>query len=237
MRPLSLGTVTMEDPKPESPSGDHTADTGFPAGDELTAPELGPPSSTPAGTPVTAVFQPAQLLAGRFKVIRFVARGGMGEVYEAQDEELNERVAVKTARFENAQTEHELERFRREIQLARKVTHPNVCRTFDVFRHGVSSSRSSRSQILIVSMELLSGATLAQRIREGGRFQTAEALPLIEQLCAGLAAAHRVGVIHRDFKSSNVMLVKSQASAPGGEQPQSETVRAVITDFGLAHAE
>jgi tetratricopeptide (TPR) repeat protein/TolB-like protein/tRNA A-37 threonylcarbamoyl transferase component Bud32 len=237
MRPLSLGTVTMENPKPESPSGDHTADTGFAAGDELTAPELGPPSPTPAGTPVTAVFQPTQLLAGRFTVIRFVARGGMGEVYEAQDEELNERVAVKTARFENAQTAHEIERFRREIQLARKVTHPNVCRTFDVFRHGVSPSRSSHSQILIVSMELLSGATLAQRIRDGGRFQTAEALPLVEQMCAGLGAAHRVGVIHRDFKSSNVMLVKSPASAPGGEQPQSETVRAVITDFGLAHAE
>jgi len=237
MRPLSLGTVTMEDPKSESPSGDHTADTGFPAGDELTAPELGPPSPTPAGTPVTALFQPTQLLAGRFKVIRFVARGGMGEVYEAQDEELNERVAVKTARFENAQTAHEIERFRREIQLARKVTHPNVCRTFDVFRHGVSSSSDSRSQILIVSMELLCGETLAKRIRDRGRFQTSEALPLVEQLCAGLAAAHRVGVIHRDFKSSNVMLVKSPASASGGEQPQSETSRAVITDFGLAHAE
>src|SRR3984885_6996360 len=237
MRPLSLGTVTMEDPKPESPSGDHTADTGFPAGDELTAPELGPPSPTRAGTPVTAVFQPSQLLAGRFKVIRYVARGGMGEVYEAQDEELNERVAVKTARFENTQTAHEIERFRREIQLARKVTHPNVCRTFDVFRHGVSSSGDSRSQILIVSMELLSGETLAQRIRDGGRFQTSEALPLVEQMCAGPGAAHRVGVIHREFKSSNVMLIKSAASAAGSEQPQAQTFRAVITDFGLAHAE
>src|ERR1700722_4106646 len=203
----------------------------------MRAPELGPPSPTPAGTPVTALFQPTQLLAGRFKVIRFVARGGMGEVYEAQDEELNERVAVKTARFENAQTAHEIERFRREIQLARKVTHPNVCRTFDVFRNGVSSSSDSRSQILIVSMELLCGETLAKRIRDRGRFQTSDAVPLGEQLCAGLAAAHRVGVIHRDFKSSNVMLVKSPASAAGGEQPSSPTFRAVITDFGLAHAE
>src|SRR5580698_1558863 len=156
MRPLSLGTVTMEDPKPESPSGDHTADTGFPAGDELTAPELGPPSPTRAGTPVTAVFQPSQLLAGRFKVIRYVARGGMGEVYEAQDEELNERVAVKTARFENTQTAHEIERFRREIQLARKVTHPNVCRTFDVFRHvSADAATGSSTETLLVSMELL----------------------------------------------------------------------------------
>jgi tetratricopeptide (TPR) repeat protein/tRNA A-37 threonylcarbamoyl transferase component Bud32 len=227
----------MEERKPESPGGDLTADTGASAGDDLTSPALSPVSPIPPGTPVTAVFQPTQLLAGRFQVIRFVARGGMGEVYEAQDEELNERVAVKTARFETTQTSHEIERFRREIQLARKVTHPNVCRTFDVFRHGVSQSGSSRSQILIVSMELLSGETLTQRIRDRGRFQTAEALPLVEQMCAGLAAAHRVGVIHRDFKSSNVMLVKSAASAAGGEPSQSQTFRAVITDFGLAHAE
>jgi tetratricopeptide (TPR) repeat protein/tRNA A-37 threonylcarbamoyl transferase component Bud32 len=227
----------MEERKPESPGGDLTADTGASAGDDLTSPALSPVSPIPPGTPVTAVFQPTQLLAGRFQVIRFVARGGMGEVYEAQDEELNERVAVKTARFETTQTSHEIERFRREIQLARKVTHPNVCRTFDVFRHGVSQSGSSRSQILIVSMELLSGETLTQRIRDRGRFQTAEALPLVEQMCAGLAAAHRVGVIHRDFKSSNVMLVKSAASAAGGDPSQSRTFRAVITDFGLAHAE
>jgi len=237
MPPLSSPTTYMEERKPESPSGDHTADTGAPAGDDLTSPALSALSPIPPGTPVTAVFQPTQLLAGRFQVIRFVARGGMGEVYEAQDEELNERVAVKTARFETTQTSHEIERFRREIQLARKVTHPNVCRTFDVFRHGVSQSGSSRSQILIVSMELLSGETLAQRIRDRGRFQAAEALPLVEQMCAGLAAAHRVGVIHRDFKSSNVMLVKSTASAAGGEQSQSQTFRVVITDFGLAHAE
>jgi tetratricopeptide (TPR) repeat protein/TolB-like protein/tRNA A-37 threonylcarbamoyl transferase component Bud32 len=237
MRPLSPRTTNMEERKPESPSGDDTADTGFPAGDEPTSPALSPPSPIPPGTPVTAVFQPTQLLAGRFKLIRFVARGGMGEVYEAQDEELNERVAVKTARFENTQTAHEIERFRREIQLARKVTHPNVCRTFDVFRHGVSSSGDSRSQILIVSMELLSGETLAQRIHDRGRLQITDALPLVEQMCAGLAAAHRAGVIHRDFKSSNVMLVKASADAAGGEQPQQEKVRAVITDFGLAHAE
>src|SRR5580692_5311713 len=212
------GYHTMEDSKPEPPSVDRTADKDFPA-DGSPAPGAERGARFPPGTPITAVFQPTQLLAGRFKVIRFVARGGMGEVYEAEDEELNERVAVKTARFENTQTAHEIERFRREIQLARKVTHPNVCRTFDVFRHGVSQSGRSRSQILIVSMELLSGETLAQRIRDAGRFQTSEALPLVAQMCAGLGAAHRVGVIHRDFKSSNVMLIKSPASAAGGEQP------------------
>jgi eukaryotic-like serine/threonine-protein kinase len=227
----------MEDLKPHLPSADpdRTADKGFP-GDDLAASNL-PIVPVLAGTPVTAVFQPNQLLAGRFRVIRFVARGGMGEVYEAEDEELKERVAVKTARFENVQTFHEVERFRREIQLARKVTHPNVCRTFDVFRHGAISSGEGPSQILIVSMELLQGETLDKRIRGQGRFNTAEAFPLVEQMCAGLAAAHRVGIVHRDFKSSNVMLVPQQAGSALGRQSQSQTFRAVITDFGLAHAE
>ncbi len=227
----------MEDLKPHLPSADpdRTADKGFP-GDELAASNL-PIAPVLAGTPVTAVFQPNQLLAGRFRVIRFVARGGMGEVYEAEDQELTERVAVKTARFENVQTFHEVERFRREIQLARKVTHPNVCRTFDVFRHGAISSGEGPSQILIVSMELLQGETLDKRIRGRGAFNTAEAFPLVEQMCAGLAAAHRVGIVHRDFKSSNVMLVPQQAGSALRPQSPSETFRAVITDFGLAHAE
>src|SRR3984957_2447389 len=242
MRPLSLGTVTMEDPKSESPSGDHTADAGFPAGDELTAPELGPPSPTPAGTPVTALFQPTQLLAGRFKVIRFVARGGMGEVYEAEDQELNERVAVKTARFKQHEDARDIERFRREIQLARKVTHPNICRTFDVFRHSVSDAATGAdSEILIVSMELLEGKSLDKRVRGASRMTTTEAFLIVTQLCAGLQAAHNAGVIHRDFKSSNVMLVASASIAglkPGLQgDVKSQTVRVVITDFGLAHAE
>ncbi|MGA8985514.1 MAG: protein kinase [Candidatus Acidiferrales bacterium] len=227
----------MEDSKPEPPSVDRTADKDFRAADGSSArDDLAGAARFPPGTPVTAVFQPNQLLAGRFKVIRFVARGGMGEVYEADDEELHERVAVKTARFENQQTTHDIERFRREIQLARKVTHPNVCRTFDVFRHGIHSGDTPQTQILIVSMEWLAGETLDKRIRGGGRLSAADALPLVEQMCAGLGAAHRAGIVHRDFKSSNVMLVKSPASGPGSVA-RGEEVRAVITDFGLAHAE
>jgi eukaryotic-like serine/threonine-protein kinase len=225
----------MEDSKPDPPSVDRTADKDFPA-DGSPAPGAERGARFPPGTPITAVFQPNQLLAGRFKIIRFVARGGMGEVYEAEDEELHERVAVKTARFENQQTTHDIERFRREIQLARKVTHPNVCRTFDVFRHGLHSADTPLTQVLIVSMEWLAGETLDKRIRGGGRFSAAEALPLVEQLCAGLGAAHRVGVVHRDFKSSNVMLVRSPVGTASGAKGRSETTRAVITDFGLAHA-
>jgi tetratricopeptide (TPR) repeat protein/tRNA A-37 threonylcarbamoyl transferase component Bud32/TolB-like protein len=220
----------MEESKRNPPSADLTADKSFASGGATTSDssQSGVPGLTP-GTPIHAVFQPNQMLAGRFRVIRFIARGGMGEVYEAEDEELNERVAVKTARFESAKSAHEVERFRREIQLARKVTHPNVCRTFDVFRHGTTPLGAAPSQILIVSMEYLSGETLDHRVRGSGRMGASEALPIAEQMCAGLAAAHHVGVIHRDFKSANVMLVRSRES--------SAAMRAVVTDFGLAHAE
>jgi eukaryotic-like serine/threonine-protein kinase len=229
-----------EDPKPKPPN-----DNGD---DDLTlsyanAPGDGVPA--PTGVPLfqsppNAVFAPGQVLAGRFKVIRFVARGGMGEVYEAEDQELNERVAVKTARFKQHEDARDIERFRREIQLARKVTHPNICRTFDVFRHSVSDAATG-AEILIVSMELLEGKSLDKRVRGASRMTTTEAFPIVTQLCAGLQAAHNAGVIHRDFKSSNVMLVASASSAglkPGLQgDAKSQTVRVVITDFGLAHAE
>ena len=170
-------------------------------------------------------FARGAILAGRFRVVRFVARGGMGEVYEAMDLELNERVALKTVRFEMTDNERVMERFKREIQAGRKVTHASVCRTFDVFRH--SEAENPGRDTLIVSMEFLSGTTLAQRIRAGGRLTPEVALPIVQQMAAGLEAAHLAGVIHRDFKSPNVILVPSP-DMPG-------EVRAVITDFGLAH--
>jgi eukaryotic-like serine/threonine-protein kinase len=173
-----------------------------------------------------ASFLPQTILAKRFRVIRFIARGGMGEVYEAEDMELHERVAVKCIRFEYAQEERATDRFRREIQLARRVTHPNVCRTYDVFRHGENDPADGGGQaILIVSMELLSGKTLSQVLHEKGKFAPSEALPIIEQMAAGLGAAHKAGVVHRDFKSANVLLVPAE---------HADGVRAVITDFGLA---
>ncbi len=218
----------MDDPKPDNPNQE-TLGAISPPGEDRTASgfSFDARATQDRLTPRISSFVRGELLAGRFRIVRFVARGGMGEVYEAEDTELNERVALKTIRFEFAEEDRSAERFKREIQLARKVTHLNVCRTFDVFRHIDSRADGRTTETMFVSMELLAGETLRDRIRRGGKMTEAEALPLVEQMAGGLDAAHRVGVVHRDFKSSNVILVPSEQS-PGG-------VRAVITDFGLAH--
>jgi serine/threonine protein kinase len=162
-------------------------------------------------------FRDGEVIAERYEVRRFLAAGGMGEVYEAEDRELHTRIALKTVRSEATHDPRMLVRFKREIALARKVTHPNVCRIFDVGFHQAGARR-----VAFLSMELIEGETLAARL-ERGPMRVDEALPLVTQLIAGLAAAHAEGVIHRDFKSANVMLVARPSGA-----------RAIITDFGLA---
>jgi tetratricopeptide (TPR) repeat protein/tRNA A-37 threonylcarbamoyl transferase component Bud32 len=166
----------------------------------------------------------SQVLAGRFRIVRYIAGGGMGEVYEAEDQELRERVAIKTIRADILVQPNAMARFKREVYLARKVTHPNVCRIFDLFRHKPDDG-SVKEEIVFISMELLRGKTLAARMKDGARMSMSEALPLVGQMASALAAAHEVGIVHRDFKPGNVVLVAG--SGAGGE-------RAVVTDFGLA---
>jgi eukaryotic-like serine/threonine-protein kinase len=163
-----------------------------------------------------------EVLAGRFRIVRFIAGGGMGDVYEADDQELRDRVAVKTIRPEILREADAVARFKREVYLARKVTHFNVCRVFDLFRHRVEGG-NERDDIVFISMELLHGKTLGARLKEGGRMSAEEALPVVRQMACALAAAHAAGIVHRDFKPGNVVLV----GAPG-------QWRAVVTDFGLA---
>ena len=169
-----------------------------------------------------APFQPGRVLNGRFRIVRSLGRGGMGEVYEAVDQELSERVAVKTIRPEIAADPTALARFRQEMQLARRITHPNICRLFDLHR----SSDPSGGPLAFLTMELLEGVTLAGRLACEGRLSTAAALPIAQQLADALTAAHQAGVIHRDFKSANVMLVPSPDAPP----------RTVVMDFGLAQS-
>jgi serine/threonine protein kinase len=170
-----------------------------------------------------AALAEGELVAGRYRVVKLLARGGMGEVYHAEDQELREPVALKLIRPEIANDPRTIKRFRREVQLARKVTHRNVCRCFDVGYHRVDG----KPPLTFITMELLLGETLAQRLRQG-RIPPAEATPLLRQMAAALDAAHRAGIVHRDFKSENVILVPSDDAQEG--------VRVVVTDFGVARA-
>ncbi len=167
---------------------------------------------------VPQAFKSGDLLAGRYRILGVLGQGGMGEVYEAEDQDLHERIAIKVIAAQAAVDNAWAERFRREVQLARRVTHPNVCRAFDLERH-----RQGGREILFLTMELVQGETLAARLRRSGRMGVTDALPITVQLCAALQAAHEAGVLHRDFKCGNVMLVGA------GQQ-----VRAVVTDFGTA---
>src|ERR1700687_4438576 len=97
-----------------------------------------------------------EVLAGRFRIVRFIAGGGMGEVYEAEDQELRERVAVKIIRPEILVQPNSLTRFKREVRLSRQVTHPNVCRVSDLFRHKPDSG-GAQEETIFISMELLCG--------------------------------------------------------------------------------
>lgn len=161
-----------------------------------------------------------ETLCDRFEIVRLLGEGGMGRVYEALDLDLGVRVALKTIRPQISSDPRTVELFKHEIQLARQITHPNVCRIFDLERH-----RYGASQVTFLTMELLEGETLESRIQRDGAMHTGQALPLVQQMADGLSAIHEVGVIHRDFKPSNVLLVASGAK-----------VRVVITDFGLARA-
>jgi serine/threonine protein kinase len=166
-------------------------------------------------------FAPGELVDQRYKITRLIGSGTSGEVYEASDQALGVAVALKTLREEMARHPVQMERFRREIQNARRVTHPNVCRIFDM---GVQ--RAGTLQRFFLTMELLPGKSLSTFISEKAPLTTADALPLVTQIAAGLQAAHDSGVIHRDLKPGNIMVADGNTG--------SYLLRAIITDFGLA---
>jgi serine/threonine protein kinase/tetratricopeptide (TPR) repeat protein len=168
------------------------------------------------------VFQDGELVAGRFSILRFIDRGGMGEVYAAYDERLRLAVALKTLHPDLSARPEGWERFRQEILTARGASHPNLCRVYDLIEHRTAD------QVITpcLTMELVEGETLAQYLSRARPLGLVEALALIRQIAAGLDALHEHGLVHGDLKPSNIMI---EASRP--ERP-----RALVTDFGLAAA-
>ena len=166
-----------------------------------------------------------EILGKRYRIVRHIGAGGMGDVYEAWDLSLESRVALKTVRPEFARDEAIVERFKREVHLARQVTHQNVCRVYDL---GLMERGQDGVEVFCLTMELIEGQTLAELMKSHGPWTYAEALPVLEQVCLGLRAAHQAGVIHRDLKPANIMLVRAEDF----ENPW----HVVVTDFGLAHS-
>jgi serine/threonine protein kinase len=160
-------------------------------------------------------FQPGDCVDDRFEIVRFLACGGMGEVYEAIDRDRAERVALKAVLASASDNRHMLRSIRHEARLARKVRHPNVCHVHD------PAGAVSRPLVPYFTMEYLEGETLYERLRREALSLT-DSLDIAHQLLLGIQAIHRAGVLHLDIKSSNVMLRPGQAG------------RAVILDFGLA---
>jgi serine/threonine-protein kinase len=156
-------------------------------------------------------FTPGEIIVERYRIVALSGRGGMGEVYRAEDLTLSQVVAIKFLPQSLSQDAAALARFHSEVRTARQVSHPNVCRVFDI---------GEADGALFLTMEYVDGEDLASVVRRIGRLSPERATEIARQICAGLAAAHERGVIHRDLKPANVML------------DGAGKIR--ITDFGLA---
>ena len=182
-------------------------------------PQFPAPHQPPKVPARTGRLAPGQSLADRFTIVRFIAKGGMGEVYEAEDRFLQGvHVALKTILPHIAGDPELQQSFKREVLLAREVTHPNLCPIYDVFFCEEPAPGS-----LFLTMKFLPGTTLGARLREPAPIPADEALAILKQIAAGLSAIHAAGIVHRDIKSSNVML-----------DGRGSDIRIWITDFGLA---
>jgi tetratricopeptide (TPR) repeat protein/tRNA A-37 threonylcarbamoyl transferase component Bud32 len=178
-------------------------------------------NGNPSGPGLIRSFDPGQVLVDRFVIVRLIAKGGMGEVYEAEDRFLQGvHVALKTILPRVADEPSLQKRFEREVLLAREVVHPNLCPIYDLFR-----CDQPPSSFLFLTMKLLPGETLAERLQTHSPVSNEEGLAILKQAAFGLAAIHAAGIIHRDIKPNNMILDGVDAH-----------VRLWITDFGLARA-
>lgn len=182
---------------------------------EIYAPPGNPPANPASAAGVRGSdegrFVPGTLLGGRYRIIGLIGQGGMGEVYRATDLMLGQSVALKFLLETAVGNASLLERFHGEVRVARQISHPNVCRVYDIGEMG---------GLPFISMEYVDGEDLSILLQRIGRLPTDKALEVAREVCIGLAAAHRKGVIHRDLKPQNIMMNRR------GE--------IIIMDFGLA---
>jgi len=158
-----------------------------------------------------ARFIPGTILAERYRIVGLLGKGGMGEVYRADDLKLAQPVALKFLSQHLSADEQAVARLYREVRIARQVSHPNVCRVYDI---------GEMDGQIFLSMEFIRGEELASLLRRIGRLSADKAIEIARQICAGLSAAHKLGVLHRDLKPANVMI--------------DEQGTARLTDFGIA---
>ena len=163
-------------------------------------------------------FAPGTVLAGRYRVVAVLGRGGMGEVYRADDLSLGQPVALKFLPEHLAADPDRLARFRKEVAAARKVSHPHVCRVYDLTEWRAGGV----NPLIFLTMEYVDGEDLASLLKRVGRVPEEKGVEVARQLCGALAAVHDQGLLHRDLKPANVML-----DGRG---------RVRLTDFGLAAA-
>lgn len=161
-----------------------------------------------------SVLEAGKVIGGRFQILELLGMGGMGAVYKAYDQDIDRVIALKCIRPELSSHPEILQRFTQELLLARQIAHKNVIRIFDVRESG---------GLKFITMELLEGQSLAALMESRGKLSATEAVDIMRQVCAGLAAAHAEAVVHRDLKPSNIMI------EPSG--------RVVVMDFGLARAQ
>jgi len=166
------------------------------------------------GGSTTGDFVPGTVLASRYRIIGLVGKGGMGEVYKAEDIKLSQMVALKFLPDGYQNDSEALERFHAEVRNARQVSHVNVCRVFDI---GEIDGRH------FLSMEFVDGDDLSELLTRVGRFTHERAVEISRQLCVGMEAIHKAGILHRDFKPANIIIDKKGVAR--------------ITDFGIAGIE
>jgi serine/threonine-protein kinase len=172
-----------------------------------------PPSHTRTAQIPAKEIERGTTIADRYEVMEELGRGGMGNVYRVVDKKINEEMALKLLHPVIATEEKTIERFKNELKLARKITHKNVCRMYDL---------NEEKGTPYITMEYVPGEDLKSVIMMTGQLSVGRSVSIAKQICEGLAEAHRLGVVHRDLKSRNIMIDKEG--------------NARIMDFGIAHS-